>query len=80
MINNTGTKFFQSTLKLQKFLEKSSDDIVDLLRILDHPRRFDILVYLLDGHIKSFSEILEESEIQKSALANHLSILIEKGL
>ena len=80
MINNSSSKIFVSTLKLKMFLEKSSDDIIELLRILDHPKRFEILVFLLEGHVSSFSDLLKEFELQKSALANHLSILVDKGL
>ena len=80
MISNSPPKLFKSTMKLKKFLEKSSDDIIELLRILDHPKRFEILIFLLEGHVSSFSDLLKEFELQKSALANHLSILVDKGL
>ena len=80
MINKSDKKYFGSTPKLKTFLEKSSDDIIELLRILDHPKRFEILVSLINGDKKTFSELIEELNIQKSALANHLKILVENGL
>ena len=79
MITTNEKKFFKSTSKLKNFLSKSSDDIIELLRILDHPKRFEILIFLLEGKTKPFSELLDEFSVQKSALANHLSILVEKG-
>ncbi|MHA1984732.1 MAG: ArsR family transcriptional regulator, partial [Candidatus Hodarchaeales archaeon] len=80
MFDNTRKNPFGTKMKLQKFLETSSDDIIELLRCLDHPKRFEIVLGMLNGKSQTFGYLLEETDLQKSALANHLSILCDKGL
>ncbi|MHA1991387.1 MAG: effector binding domain-containing protein [Candidatus Hodarchaeales archaeon] len=80
MFENTKKNPFGTKMRLQKFLESSSDDIIELLRCLDHPKRFELVIHMLNGKPETFGELLEETDLQKSALANHLSILCDKGL
>jgi DNA gyrase inhibitor GyrI/predicted transcriptional regulator len=80
LFDNAKKNPFGTKMRLQKFLESSSDDIIELLRCLDHPKRFEIMISMLNGKPLAFGDLLEEIELQKSALANHLSILCDKGL
>ena len=70
----------ESKMKLKKFLLKSGEGIIDILRTIDHPKRFEILSLTLDGKEISFSDLLEETSLQKSALSNHLALLTERNL
>jgi len=70
------------SLQRSEFLNKSFDEIDNILILIAHPTRFKILILLLNGPM-SFQSIMGEIKIQKSALANHLtklknSYLIEK--
>ncbi|OLS22688.1 MAG: hypothetical protein HeimC3_29620 [Candidatus Heimdallarchaeota archaeon LC_3] len=70
----------ESKMKLKAFLLKSGEGIIDLLRSIDNPKRFEILSLLLDGKETSFSNLLEDTSLQKSALSNHLALLTERNL
>ncbi|MFW9992600.1 MAG: effector binding domain-containing protein [Candidatus Odinarchaeota archaeon] len=59
---------------------KSIDGMIDLIRTLDHPKRLEILAMMVDGKKKTFGELLEVTGLQKSALSNHLSSLVDKNL
>lgn len=63
----------------QEFLMDSSDEIVSILKTIAHINRFKILVLLLNGPL-SFQTLLEEMDIKKSALANHLTELRNSNL
>ncbi|MBI5680438.1 MAG: winged helix-turn-helix transcriptional regulator [Methanobacterium sp.] len=63
----------------QEFLMNSSDEIVSILKTITHISRFKILVLLLNGPL-SFQTMLEEMDIKKSALANHLTELKNSNL
>lgn len=63
----------------QEFLMDSSDEIVSILKTIAHINRFKILVLLLNGPL-SFQTLLEEIDIKKSALANHLTELRNSNL
>lgn len=63
----------------QEFLMNSSDNIVSILKIIAHINRFRILVLLLNGPL-TFQMLLEEMDIKKSALANHLTELKDSNL
>lgn len=58
----------------QEFLMDSSEEIVSILKTITHIKRFKILVLLLKGPL-SFQSLLEEMDLKKSALANHLTEL-----
>ena len=63
----------------QEFLINSSDEILSILKTIAHVNRFRILVLLLNGPL-TFRTLLEEMNIKKSALANHLTELKNSNL
>jgi predicted transcriptional regulator len=63
----------------QEFLINSSDEILSILKTIAHVNRFRILVLLLKGPL-TFQTLLEQMEIKKSALANHLMELKNNNL
>jgi len=63
----------------QEFLISFSDDIVSILKTIAHINRFTILVLLLNGP-STFQMLLEQMDIKKSALANHLAELKDSNL
>ena len=70
---------FESREAMGRFVLESLDDIVSLLRVLDHPQRMKILAVMF-SETKTFQELTEFTNLQKSALGNHLSALQEKNL
>ena len=70
---------FSSINALKLFILESINDMVDLHKALDHPTRLEILARLLIDY-KEFKDLLNEMNIPKTTLANHLSILIDFGL
>jgi DNA gyrase inhibitor GyrI/DNA-binding transcriptional ArsR family regulator len=70
---------FESRKAMERFVLESLDDIVSLLRVLDHPQRMRILAAML-SESKTFQELTEFTGLQKSALGNHLSVLQDKNL
>jgi len=62
-----------------ELLLNSSAEIVSILKTIAHKKRFKILILLLDGPL-TFQILLEETNLKKSALANHLNDLKEKFL
>lgn len=63
----------------QEFLLNSSGEIVSILKTIAHRSRFKILILLLEGPL-TFQTLLEETNLKKSALANHLNDLKDKFL
>lgn len=63
----------------QEFLMNSSDDIVSILKTISHINRFRILILLLNGPL-TFQTLLEQIDLKKSALANHLAELKDSNL
>jgi DNA-binding transcriptional ArsR family regulator len=63
----------------QVFLMNSSDEIISILKAIAHINRFRILVLLLNGPL-TFQMLLEQTDIKKSALANHLTELKDSDL
>ncbi len=59
---------------------KSIDGIIDLLKTLDHPKRLEMLISMIGGDTIPFKELLTITKLQKSALAHHLSVLVDKGM
>ncbi|MHA2363467.1 MAG: effector binding domain-containing protein [Candidatus Hodarchaeales archaeon] len=80
MVDSPTQELFGSKMKLKKFLMQSKEEIADLLRTIDNPKRLEILSLMIDGATITFRELLEETDLQKSALANHLSSLTDKNL
>jgi len=64
--------------KLQGIFE-SPAGVAELLRSAAHPARIRILGLLLQGK-RNFSQIMQHTRLSKTALANHMSHLIRKGL
>ncbi|MHA2096139.1 MAG: effector binding domain-containing protein, partial [Candidatus Hodarchaeales archaeon] len=58
----------------------SLDGVVDLMNTLAHPKRLEMLITMLGGADITFKDLQEKTELQKSALAHHLSVLQEKSL
>lgn len=63
----------------QVFLMNSSDEIISILKAIAHINRFRVLVLLLNGPL-TFQTLLEQTDIKKSALANHLTELKDSDL
>lgn len=63
----------------QELLFNSFDEIVALLKAIGHSNRFKILILLLKGPM-TFQGLLNEMNVKKSALANHLNHLKNKSL
>lgn len=65
--------------QLQSILFESPKGIAELLRSAAHPARIQILALLLrEEH--EFSKLMQHTELSKTALANHLKLLMKKGL
>lgn len=60
-------------------LNESFLEIVSLLKSLGNKNRFQILLYLLEGS-KSFGNLVEDVDLKKTAVSNHLSQLIAANL
>lgn len=58
---------------------ESPRGVAELLRSAAHPARIKILALLLQGE-QGFSRIMQHTELSKTALANHVSHLMKKGL
>jgi DNA-binding HxlR family transcriptional regulator len=65
--------------QLQSILFESPKGIAELLRSAAHPARIQILALLLrEEH--EFSKLMQHTELSKTALANHLKLLMKNGL
>lgn len=64
---------------LQGILSESTKEIAELLKSAAHPARVHILTLLLRGE-SEFSRLMQQTELSKTALANHLNQLTVKGL
>ena len=65
--------------QLRNILLESPKGIAELLKSAAHPARIQILTLLLHG-CHDFSELMQHTELSKTALANHLNQLRKKGL
>ncbi len=59
--------------------EVSFDEILMLLKAISNSKRLTILISLLTGQ-KSFADLKEYTKLQKTALSNHLTRLINSSL
>ncbi len=57
----------------------SFSEIIDILKALGNEKRIQILVLLLEGP-KPYSSIVQELELKKTAVSNHLTQLREVNL
>ena len=64
---------------VQKVLLDSLKEISDVLKTVSQVKRLKILALLIDNP-KEFSLLLSKTKISKTALANHLSTLVDAGL
>jgi DNA-binding HxlR family transcriptional regulator len=64
---------------LENILSEFPNGIAELLRSASHPARIKVLTLLLQGK-RDFSKLTHNTDLSKTALANHLKHLIEKGL
>jgi len=65
--------------KTKELLVDSFEEITELLKVLSQPNRFKILILLLEGP-NNFQTLLTKTKLKKSALANHLTILVDASL
>lgn len=65
--------------ELQKILSESPEGIAKLLKSAAHPARMQMLTLLL-SETNEFSELMRETRLSKTALANHLNRLAKHGL
>jgi len=65
--------------ELKKSLEQSFDDILAIIKAMGNQNRLKILITLLSGE-KSFQTLMSETDLQKTALSNHLTLLFKKSL
>ncbi len=65
--------------ELKESLEQSFDDILAIIKAVANQNRLKILITLLSGE-KSFQTLMSETNLQKTALSNHLSLLFKKNL
>ncbi|MFX1286480.1 MAG: effector binding domain-containing protein [Promethearchaeota archaeon] len=70
---------FETRANMEQFLLESLNEIISLLKSIDHPQRMRILTMLIDQP-KTFKYLMKKTGLQKSALSNHLSILSNKNL
>jgi DNA-binding transcriptional ArsR family regulator len=64
---------------LQSILLESPNGIAELLGLAAHPARIRIMALLLQGE-EEFSNLMQQTKLSKTALANHLNQLINKEL
>ena len=64
---------------LQSRLNENLGDILLILKAMANEKRFLILIQLLDG-ATSFNALIHKTQLQKTALANHLKHLIRANL
>lgn len=69
----------ESRDKTQELLLSSFNEITDILKGIGHPNRYKILILLFTGP-KNFQTLIEEMKLKKSALANHLTHLMNRSL
>lgn len=70
---------FETRVSMAHFILESLDEIISLLKSIDHPQRMRILTMMIDQP-KTFKDLMEKTGLQKSALGNHLNILNSKNL
>jgi len=65
--------------RIQRILSEASGGFVDLLKAAAHPARAQVLALLLDGE-QEFGRLMTATDLSKTALANHLTQLLDQGL
>jgi DNA-binding HxlR family transcriptional regulator len=57
----------------------SFTEITEILKVLGNAKRLKILIYLLNGS-QSYNSIVNELQLKKTAISNHLTHLLTVGL
>ncbi len=70
---------FKSNSSLKQFILETAPEVSDLLKSIQHPKRLEILAYLVEEQ-QDFHSLKELTKLPKSALGNHLSELVAKHL
>ena len=65
--------------ELKESLEQSFDDVLAIIKAMGNQNRLKILITLLSGE-KSFQTLMSETNLQKTALSNHLTLLFKNSL
>ncbi len=60
-------------------LKENFSEIARILKSLGNEKRLEILIYLLRG-VQSYGSIVQEANLKKTAVSNHLSQLINANL
>jgi predicted transcriptional regulator len=60
-------------------LDQPFGDILDIVKALGNEKRLQILITLLSGP-KSFEGLKNETDLKKTALSNHLAIMMQQEL
>ncbi len=69
----------KSLITIIESLEKSFDSILIVLKAMGNDKRLKIMTTLLTGE-KTFDALKKETKLQKTALSNHLAMLIDSEL
>ena len=64
---------------LSRSIEDSFNEICSILKALGNQKRFKIVLSLLQG-LQAFGTLLKVTELQRTALSNHLTQLIDANL
>lgn len=64
--------------ELKEILSESPETLSDLVKGVAHVHRLEVLALLLDGP-KEFSSLLDVVKVSKTALANHVTHMMNKG-
>ena len=64
---------------MKQFVLETAPEMSDLLKSIQHPKRLEILAYLIEEE-QDFRSLRELTDLPKSALGNHLSELVAKYL
>ena len=66
-------------LERRESINSRLQEVNEIAKVISAPKRLDILVGLMDD-AKAFQQIKTITELEKSALSNHLKILIDQRL
>jgi predicted transcriptional regulator len=66
-------------LERRESIKSRLQEVNEIAKVIAAPKRLDILVGLMDD-AKAFQQIKTITELEKSALSNHLKILIDQRL
>ena len=68
-----------SLIDLRESLQRSFNELMQVLKALGTPNRLKILIILLEEP-KTFQELIDNVEIKRTALSNHLASLKDASL